>query len=230
MILSVRHVSRFLSELGPQRATARLALFNFLQHISDSESEMSKELFYNFCCHALSYLYWRQNRISFAREMEFIFNHLQESCGLHQPLFSPRSMIEPLQVIEVRDFHEMGRIVENYLQDKILPHQRCHIFPDMALARVVAVVLNEDESLSVFSFNNKMTLVEGKIQPLCPHFQLQYDNNLELTFHTNHYLQVNVNSVGVFQRKTDGTDGTDGTNELMELTKFMICVCCGLHL
>ena len=204
MVLSVHHVSRFLSELGPQRNTARLAFFNFLQNICDPKNEMSKELFYGFCCHALSYLYWRQNRISFAKEMSFIFNHLQENFGMNQPSFSPRSMIEPLQVIEVRDFGEVGKIVENYLQNKLLSHQRCHIFPDVALGRVVAVILNKDSGLSIFSFNNKMTLLQGKIQPLCPYFQLQYNENLELIFDINHYLQVNVNSMGILQRKTDG--------------------------
>ena len=204
MVLSTHNIRHFLSELGPQRNTARLALFNFLQYICPFEKEMSQDLFYKFCYHALSYLYWRQNRISFAKEMKFIFDHLQGNHGISQLPFSPQSIIEPLQIIEVRDFNEVGKIVENYLQDKLLSDQQCHIFPDVALERVVAVILNEDNSLSLFSFNNKMTLLEGKIQPLCPYFQLQYNENLELTFDTSHYLQVNVNSMGVLQRKADG--------------------------
>ncbi len=170
---------KFVSDMNPQNTPTRLSFFNFLKGYALPEDTLTKELIEQFFNYCLDYPHWASNKSQLGNEVQFLLENFngffQEKFDLSQIRF-PQTM----QLIELENPQDCLDAVSCYLQTICKEKDKFRLLSDQS-KRVIAILLREDKSLEVRSFDKKFTLRRGVLEPLRKDLALFYTPQLELS-------------------------------------------------
>ncbi|MNJ99823.1 hypothetical protein D3C87_176040 [compost metagenome] len=178
-MLKVGQLLKFVSDLNPQNTPTRLSFFNFLRGIPQPEDDLTPELIEMFFSYCMDYPHWASNKVQLSHEVKFL---LENFNSFYQKKFdlSPIRFPENMQMIEIEHFADLVDAVSSYLKSICGEKDKFRVLPDQN-KRVVAIILREDKSLEVRSFDRKFTIREGVLEPLRKDLALYYTPELDLS-------------------------------------------------
>lgn len=179
---------RYIQNSNPQTTPARLAFFNFLSHTVEPDSKLSPETIRRFFEYCLDFSHWVTNKSPLGHEVKFLLEHFNKS---YQNAFDLKALRFPdsMQVIEIDLFHDALELIDTYIQSICGPKDKARILSDQG-KRVVAIILKEDKSLEVRTFDKKFTVRNGVLEPLRTDLCLFYTPDLELATDKLHIIEV----------------------------------------
>lgn len=198
-MLKVGHLIKHLSENNPQANPARLTFLNFLSSLADEESLVTTELLESFFSNCMDYAHWLQNRTQLSQEIrELLTDHL-DLTGLKWP--------EEMQIIELDQLSDLTDALQLFLNSiyKKGEKYRLIIEPDK---KILAIVLNPDQSITVRSFDRKMMIRHGQLEPLKKDFALYYTPDLELDPNRVQQMEIAPFVIAQFQTGQDAVTGS----------------------
>ncbi len=169
-MLKVGDLIKHLSD-NPQSSPVQATLLNYFLHLTDEDDLITSELLESFFATCLDYAHWQQNRASLGQEIrELLEGHLD---------FSTVKWPENMQVIELENLSDLTDAIQVYLNSicKKGEKYRLIIEPDK---KILAIILNADQSVTVRSFDKKMMIRHGHLEPMKKDFALHYTSDLEL--------------------------------------------------
>lgn len=177
-MLKVSQLVKFIFDLKPQNTPARLAFFNFLNGFADPNANLDADLINRFFSYSLDYPHWADNKSQLSHEVQFI---LQNFNSLFQHKFDTSGVKFPQssQIIEIDNFSDLSEVVNAYLKTTIGAQDKVRLISDQN-KRLLAVILKEDKSIEVRTFDRKFTLRNGLLEPLRKDLHLTYTPQLEL--------------------------------------------------
>ncbi|MEN0057686.1 MAG: hypothetical protein AAGB31_02535 [Bdellovibrio sp.] len=187
-MLKVGQLLKFVSDLNPQNTPTRLSFYNFLRGFPHPEDSLTPELIETFFNYCMDYPHWASNKQQLGHEVQFLldnFNSFYQQKFDLSPILFPQNM----QLIEIEHFSDLLDAVGSYVSTLCGENDKYRILPDQN-KRVVAIVLREDKSLEVRSFDRKFTIRKGRLEPLRPDLVLYYSPELELSSHHSHKIEV----------------------------------------
>lgn len=177
-MLKIGHFLKFISERNPQVNPARLAYYNFLKTHYSIDDEFTAEHQLHFINSSLDYPHWNIHKASLGQELKLVLeqfnNALQNQLSLSQFKYP-----QNFQVIEIERMEDLQALCFEYLKSKYSESCKVKTLSD-STKRVIALVLCEDKSIDVYSFDKKCVIRNGRIEPLRLDLKLQYNSNLEL--------------------------------------------------
>lgn len=187
-MLKVGQLLKFVSDLNPQNTPTRLSFYNFLRGFPHPEDVLTPELiemFFNYC---MDYPHWASNKQQLGHEVQFL---LENFNSFYQQKFdlSPIRFPQNMQLIEIEHFSDLVDAVGSYLKTLCGENDKFRILPDQN-KRAIAILLREDKSLEVRSYDRKFTIRNGQLEPLRNDLVLYYSSELELSNHHTHKIEV----------------------------------------
>lgn len=187
-MLKVGQLLKFVSDLNPQNTPTRLSFFNFLRGFPHPDDVLTPELiemFFNYC---MDYPHWASNKQQLGHEVQFL---LENFNGFYQQKFdlNPIRFPQSVQLIEIEHFSDLVDAVGSYLKTQCAEGEKFRILPDQN-KRAVAIILREDKSLEVRTFDRKFTIRDGLLEPLRKDLVLYYNSDLELSSQHTHKIEV----------------------------------------
>lgn len=187
-VLKVGAFLKFLQDLNPQISPARLALFNWLRSFADHEEPLTRELIEQFFCDALDYPHWVGNSNQLSKEIKYLINQFN-SYYTQKLELSDLRFPEDMQIIEIERPHDVASVLSCHLGQTLGPDDKYRLLPE-ANKRFVAVILCQDRSIEVRSYDRKFTLRGGILEPLRKSLATYYTPNLELSENHEQHLEI----------------------------------------
>lgn len=197
-MLKVGDLIKHLSENNPEDTPARLTLYNYLVHLADEDASVSVELLENFFAVCLDYAHWQQNPTQVGEEVRELLADSVDFTGLKWP--------EETQILEIEHVPDLTDALQCYLNSiyKKGEKYRLIVEPDK---RVMAIVLLPDHSICVRTFDRKMMIRHGQLEPLKKDLALYYTADLELDPTQVQKMEMAPFVIAQFQADSDGLDG-----------------------
>jgi hypothetical protein len=204
-MLKVRTLIKYLFENNPQASPARLTFFNYLSHFADTEALLTAETIENFFASCLDYAHWVQNRPALGQEVKQV---LQMCAAASDIALDLRDVKWPqdTQLVELEHLSDLTDSVQVYLNSIYKKNERYRLLLDQN-KKILAVVLHEDHSVSVRSFDRKMILRHGQLEPLRKDLTLTYLPSLDLAPNLIQKIEVSPFVTAQFQSTEDGFRG-----------------------
>lgn len=181
-MVQIGQLLKYLSALNPQSSPTRLTLYNFLNHFYRAEQPLTAPILNTFFSHALEYPHWQQNRSSLGRETQQLLENLMmnlEHASAHTFQMDMVRWPQDMQIVELENFQDFTEAVHHFLTQKFTQGEKFRLISDQQ-KRLLAVILNKDQSIQVRSFDRKMTIRQGQLEPLRLDMALHYNAKLEL--------------------------------------------------
>lgn len=187
-MLKVGQLLKFVSDLNPQNTPTRLSFFNFLRGFPQPDDSLTPELIEMFFSYCMDYPHWASNKNQLGHEVKFL---LENFNSFYQQKFdlSPIRFPENIQLIEIEQFSDLIDAVSSYLKTICSEKDKFRILPEQN-KRAVAIILREDKSLEVRTFDRKFTIRNGVLEPLRKDLALYYNSQLELS--SQHMQKIEV--------------------------------------
>lgn len=187
-MLKVAQLLKFVSDLNPQKTPARLSFFNFLKGFANPEDPLSGDLLELFFNYSMDYPHWASNKVQLGHEVEFL---LENFNSLYQQKFDVSGVRFPqnMQIIEIENKTDFLDAVSSYARRIVPATAKFRILNDQN-KRAVVIVLHDDKSLQVRTFDKKFTIRDGELEPLRKDLVLHYNTDLELSAHHTHKIDV----------------------------------------
>ncbi len=112
-----------------------------------------------------------------------------------------------VQLIEIEHFHDLTDAVSTYAKTLCGEKDKFRVIPDQN-KRVIVILLREDKSLEVRSFDRKFTLRNGTLEPLRKDLVLYYSPELELSSEHTHKIEVAPYITAQFRIQDDKVTGS----------------------
>lgn len=178
-MLKVGQLLKFVSDLNPQKTPARLSFFNFLKGFANPEDALSGELLELYFNYSMDYPHWASNKVQLGHEVQFLLDNFN---SLYQQKFDVSGVRFPqnMQIIELENKTDFLDAVSCYMRKSIPESSKFRVLNDQN-KRAVVIVLNEDKSLEVRTFDKKFTIRAGEMEPLRKDLVLHYTPELELS-------------------------------------------------
>jgi hypothetical protein len=170
-MLKVGDLIKHLSENNPQSSPARLTFLNFLSHLTEEDDLITSELLEIFFSTCLDYAHWHQNRASLSEEIRSLLEQHTDLSGVKWP--------EDTQVVEIDNLSDLTDSLQLYLNSIYKKGEKYRLIVEPE-KKILAIVLNADHSITVRSFDRKMIIRHGQLEPLKKDFALYYTADLEL--------------------------------------------------
>lgn len=205
-VLKVGQLLKFVSDLNPQNTPTRLSFYNFLKgfpHPDDALSPELIEMFFNYC---MDYPHWASNKQQLGHEVQFL---LENFNSFYQQKFdlSPIRFPQNMQMIEIEHFSDLIDAVSSYVKTICGENDKFRVLPDQN-KRAVVIVLREDKTLEVRTFDRKFTIRDGLLEPLRKDLVLYYSSELELSPHHTHKIEVAPYITAQFRVVADKVTGS----------------------
>lgn len=201
-MLKVGTLIKYLSENNTdqsfQEAPARLAFFNYLSNLCALETEVTVELLENFFATFLDYAHWQQNRASLGQEVRDLLGGNLDLSNIRWP--------EETQLVELEQQSDLTDALQFYLNSLYKKGEKYRLIlePDK---KVIAIVLMPDHSVCVRSFDRKMIVRHGQLEPLKKDFALFYTPDLELDPTQMQKIEIAPFVTAQFQLASAGLQG-----------------------
>jgi len=198
-MLKVGALIKYLSENNPQATPARLTFYHYLSNLAEPETLVTTELLESFFATCLDYAHWQQNRGQLSQEIrEFLQDHMDLE-GIKWP--------EETQVVELESVSDFTDALQAYLNTVYKKGEKYRLIVE-ADKRILAVVLNADHSICVRTFDRKMMIRHGQLEPLKKDLALYYTPDLELDPTHTHRVEIAPFVVAQFQLGSEGLQGS----------------------
>lgn len=187
-MLKVGQLLKFVAQLNPQNTPTRLSFYNFLKGFAHPEDELSAELIEMFFAYCMDYPHWASNKQQVGHEVQFLLEHFN---SFYQQKFDLSTIRFPQtqQLIEIEHFSDLIDLVTAHIKTLCGEKDKFRILPDQN-KRTVAILLREDKSLEVRTFDRKFVIRNGKMEPLRKDLVLYYNSSLELSPEHTHKIEV----------------------------------------
>ncbi len=197
-MLKVQALIKYLSENNPQGTPVRLAFFNYLTSLADQEGQVDSELLENFFAICLDYAHWQQNRKTLGDEIRELLGDNIDTSEIKWP--------EQIQVIELENLTDATDALQCYLNAIYKKGEKYRLIME-GEKKIMAIVLMPDQSLCVRSFDRKMIIRHGQLEPLKKDLILTYNSNLELDPNLIQRMEVGPFVTAQFQVSPAGIHG-----------------------
>ncbi|MEZ0391285.1 MAG: hypothetical protein ACAH59_03655 [Pseudobdellovibrionaceae bacterium] len=198
-MLKVGALIKYLSENHRQPPPARLTFLNYLTNLVDSEAQVTPELLEIFFAHCLEYAHWQQNRKQLGQEIRDLLQDHMDLAGLKWP--------EETQILELESGSDFTDALQVYLNSTYKKGEKYRLIHE-ADKKILAIVLMPDHSICVRTFDRKMMIRHGQLEPLKKDFALYYTPDLELDPAHTQQLEVAPFVVAQFQNGSEGLKGS----------------------
>lgn len=204
-MLKVGAFLKFLSEINPQLTPVRLSFYNYLSHFHDSDQILTGEDLENFFFHSLEYAHWQQNKMQMSQEIQ---NLIQSYCDNHHVMADYTDIKWPheTQVIELDNVADLTDAIQCYLKFSLRNGEKFRLSMDQN-KKIVAVVLNSDQSIVVRHFDKKFIVRHGQLEPLRKNLSLYYTPELDLDTERTQRLEVAPFVTAQFRITAEGLNG-----------------------
>lgn len=204
-MLKVGQLIRFIAGLNPQESPAKLSFYNYLRGFPHPEDALTPDLIESFFIYCLDYPHWVAHKNQLSDEVQYLlenFNaYYQHSLDLGRIRF-PMNM----QLLEVENPTDMEEALMIYLKRHYSEADKIRIMNDQN-KRLVAMILHEDRSMTVRTFDKKFTIREGYLEPLRKDLALYYNSRLELMPERKQKIEAAPYIIAEFQVKNDKVHG-----------------------
>ena len=187
-MLKISHLLKFISEMNPQNTPTRLCFFNFLRGFPQSDEVLTSqyiEQFFNYC---LDYPHWAANRNLLGGEVKSLLQHFN-SFYQHSFDYSTVRFPHQIQLIEIEQNVDLIEAARQYCESLSRGDDRVQIILDQG-KKIVALILREDKSLEVRTFDRKWTIRQGRLEPLRADLVLYYNSAMELQPNKIHRIEI----------------------------------------
>jgi hypothetical protein len=202
---SVTGLTQHISRLDPDKDAARLSFYNYLKNLCDPTREVNSELVNAFYTRALSFSHWQESKADLFREVEALLNHFQHASGNALNL-SDIIRANDLQVVRAENLSQVEPVVKKWISARVAPNEKYRILRD-ADSRLVAIILKQDHSLSVTTFDASLALRNGELTPLNNDLSVHYDSNLQLHPQMIQNIEAGSHSIARFHVGIEGLRG-----------------------
>lgn len=187
-MLKVSQLLKFVSDMNPQNTPARLAFFNFLKGYSHPDDLLSKELLEQFFNYCMDYPHWAAHRSQIGGEIYFL---LENFNGFYQEKFdlSQLRLPQTMQLVELENISDFLDAASCYVRKICTENDKFRLINDQN-KRAIAILLREDGSLEVRTYDKKFIIRNGELEPLRKDLALFYTSSLELS--SNHLQRIEV--------------------------------------
>lgn len=185
-MIQIGQLLKYIANLNPQLSPARLAFYNYLNHFCRSEHVMTADVFNNFFSAALEYPHWQQAKAQLGEEIL----KLIEGVGVADS-FSLDEIHWPqeLQIVELANFKDFSETVHNFLNVEYMRGEKFRLVSDQQ-KKLMAVVLFPEGQVRIRTFDRKMKIRNGSLQPLRQDLSIAYNSQLELSSAIPHKLEL----------------------------------------
>jgi hypothetical protein len=197
-MLKVQALIKYLSENNPQGTPVRLAFYNYLCNLADEEALVDSELLENFFAICLDYAHWQQNRKILGDEIRELLGEHIDPADLKWP--------EQIQVVELENMTDSTDAIQCYLNSIYKKGEKYRLIME-GEKKMMAIVLMPDQSLCVRSFDRKMIIRHGQLEPLKKDLILHYNSNLELDSQKIQRMEVGPFVTAQFQVTVGSVQG-----------------------
>ncbi|MGE0632604.1 MAG: hypothetical protein AB7O96_09365 [Pseudobdellovibrionaceae bacterium] len=196
---------QYVSDLNPAKTPARLTFYNYLKHEIDFNPILDEEIVDRFFVTCLDFPHWAQNHLTLSKEVKWVLHQYRtarkESLDESKIRFPDKT-----QIIEIEHFSDVLQATSIYLRNKIKENEKFSLLSDQG-RRVIALILNEDKTLRVSTFDKKFTLRNGRLEPLRNFLTVHYDENLQLKKDVLHFLEIAPYIYGQIRMNEHGAHG-----------------------
>jgi hypothetical protein len=198
--MQIGQLLKYLTVLNPQGSPIRLALYNYLNSLYRADQNLTPEVLNEFFCHALEYPHWQQERVSLGQTTHGLLQGLSQQFSSSESLLDFAEILWPqnLQLIEVESFHDFSEAIHSYLSEIYCHGEKFRLISEQQ-KKITAVVLFPEGQLRVRTFDRKMTIRNGQLQPLRRDLSLAYTSNLELSEAVEHKLDLGPYTTAQFE-------------------------------
>lgn len=186
--MNISQLLKFIADLNPQNTPARLAFYNFLRHFQFFRDELNPQILNAFFSYALDYPHWESNKVSLGKEVQLLMESYVR-FSKKQFDFNQVHFPQSIQVVEIQSQSDLIDVTHTYARHTLLPEERFRIIPDQG-RRVLLVILKEDHSVDVYTFDKKFVIRNGLLEPLRTDLKLSYNSRLELKENVIHRIEV----------------------------------------
>ncbi len=198
-MLKVGTLIKYLSENNPQETPARLTFFNYLLHLTDAGSALTAENVENFFASCLDFTHWQQNRLQLGNEIQQILQESIDLSEVHWP--------QDTQVVDLENPKDMTDALQFYLNSVHNKGEKYRLIPESE-KKMLAIILMPDKSLCVRSFDSKMIIRHGQLEPLKKDLCLYYTADLELDSEQIQKMEIAPFVTARFQASADRIEGS----------------------
>jgi len=198
-MLKVQALIKYLSENNPQSTPVHLALFNYLSHVANTQELMTAELLENFFAMCLDYTHWQQNREQLGREIQELLGEHVDMTGLKLPVQT--------QVVELENLSDVTDALQCYLNSIYKKGEKYRLIME-GEKKILCIVLMPDQSICIRTFDRKMMVRHGQLEPLKKDLILYYNSNLELVPDQMQRLEVGPFVTAQFVTSAEGVQGS----------------------
>lgn len=198
-MLKVGPLIKHLSENNPQLTPARLAFFHFLSYLADQETLVTTELLEDFFATSLDYAHWQQNRKQLGQEIRELLQDHMDLSGIKWP--------DETQILEVENTADFTDALQVYLNLQYKKGEKYRLILEND-KKILVVVLMPDHSIHARSFDRKMMIRHGQLEPLKKDLTLYYTPDLELDPTKIQRMEIAPYVVAQFQADSDGLRGS----------------------
>lgn len=205
-MLKVGEFLKFLSEINPQLTPVRLSFYNYLSHFHDQNATLTSEDLENFFFHSLEYAHWQQNKNQMSQEIQTL---IQSFCANHHidAKFNDIKWPSETQIIEIDSMNDFIDAIQCYLTFSLKDGEKFRLTVDQN-KKIIAIVLNRDQSITVRHFDRKFTVRHGQLEPLRKNLTLHYTADLELDAEKMQRIEVAPFVIAQFKLSAEGLDGS----------------------
>lgn len=205
-MLKVGQLLKFVAQLNPQNTPTRLSFYNFLKGFPHPDDELSSDLIEMFFAYCMDYPHWASNKGQLGHEVQFLLEHFN---SFYQQKFDLSTIRFPQtqQLIEIEHFADLVEVVGTYIKTLCGEKDKFRILPDQN-KRVVVILLREDKTLEVRTFDRKFVIRQGQMEPLRKDLVIYYTPDLDLSPEHTHKLEVAPYITGQFTILNDRVTGS----------------------
>ena len=193
---AIGQLLKYLTVINPQTSSTRLAFYNFLNHFYRAEQLFTAQVLNTFISHALEYPHWQQNKSAFGKELqqliENFFENVSGRSGVSTALVEEfKEVIWPqnLQIVDLDSALDFSEAVYNTMNIEYSKGEKFRLIAD-GLKKIHAVILFPHGQVRVRTFDRKMAIRRGILEPLRLDYSLAYDSTLRLSEAVAHKIEL----------------------------------------
>lgn len=185
-MIQLGRLIQFIYDLNPQKNIVRQTFYNYLNLFGLQKLTLIE--LNNFFAYALTFPFWIQNRVELTKEIQKLLKSYAASSG-EELNFDEIDWPQDLQNFELTFFKDLADVVSRHLERTLTSQEKYRLIQDQE-KRIIALVLGEDRSLRVTSFDKKVVIRRGLLEPLRTNVSVFYNPDLSLNTQKVHLLEI----------------------------------------
>lgn len=204
----VSQFSQYLLKLDPQRNPARLALYNFLKHVCDSNLPFTPSVIQSFYARILQFDHWQNDAENLS---ETVRTDLQSYARQHilENEIAPWTQLrhpDTLQIVQLKVYQDLEELVmnEHAPRQKSGDKVQCARISD---TQILVLVLSAGGGLEAKVYPNQALVWGSRLRPVAPVTHLHYSADMELMPHVRQVLEGSLLTTHCFHVDSEGVHG-----------------------